>query len=218
MRVHPSVNRLSHRLWIWSPAVGAVALAAFLLSLMRGAFPGESAALIAESAGLTGSSDVAHPVFSLLARHVAALDLFSLTARLNLFSAVCGTLSAMLLYAWAGWLVLCSACEDGGGGARNELMEEADALPFLQPEVEVYNRRILKIATVSGMVAAFLLTFLVPTWSAATRLDAGLFNLLLALAALSIYPAASISDCFLRQALSVFYLSLGCSSLPYFSC
>lgn len=209
MYIHPSVLPLSKRLWPGLPVAGAVALVTFLLSLSQGAYPGSSAALIAEAAGLAPASGVAHPLFSVIVREIAALDIGSLTVRLNLFSALCGTLCAMLLYTLAGRLVLYSACEDGGGGARNELTDDTDATALLQPEEETYNRGILKIAILSGVVAAFLLTFLAPTWSAASRLDSGLFALLLALASLYVFPLNDSSDLFWRQALSVFLFVLG---------
>lgn len=216
MRLHPSVFQQARRLWLFVPVAGALALVTNLLSLSGDAFPGYSAALVAEAAGLLPPSEAAHPLFALLARQVAAAEVLTLTVRLNLFSALCGTLCAMLLCSLVGKLILFSACEDGGGGERNELMEDLDAVPPLQPEVEAHNRRIFKIAVSGGLLAAFLLTFLVPTWMSATRLENGSFNLLLALAALSLYPFKYASAKLARLFLSSFLFVLcACESATF---
>ena len=224
MRVHPSVLRSSRRLWLFAPVAGACSLGIFQLSLSRGSFPGYSAALIAQAAGLVPPSGAAHPVFSLLARQVAALDVLSLPVRLNFFAALCGSLCAMLLCFLVAKLVLYAASEDGGGGARNDLMDADVAVPALQPEVVIYNRRVFKIALAGGFVAAYLLTFLTPTWSASTRLESGMFDLLLALAAINLCPRLESDAKFQRLSLMVFLVALGVADtaaflllLPFFA-
>ncbi len=211
MRLHPAVLQLSKRLWLFLPVAGAVALATNLLSLSHVSYPGYSAALVAEAAGLVPRSGIAHPLFSRVVQRVADLDVLSLIVRLNLFSAACGTLCAMLLYYLVGRTILFSACEDAGGGARDELSEEEDEIEasVLPPEVERFNGRVLKIAIAGGLVAAFLLTYMVPTWSAATRLDNGLLALLLALSSLCLFPLGHDSRGLIRLALSVVLFVLG---------
>lgn len=79
----------------------------------------------------------------------------------------------------------------------------------LPEEVARYNRGMFKIAVAGGLTAAFLLTFLAPTWSASTRLDSGMFDLLLALGALSLFPFIKVSFDWLYMALSCFLFALG---------
>ena len=210
MFLHPSHLQLSKRLCCFLPIPGIVALATYLLSLSHGVCPGYAATLTAAAAGLVPPSYAAHPLFAWAARNIAMLDVFSLPVRLNLFSALCGTLCAMLLYHLVGRMILLSACEDAGGGEREDGAETDDA-PAMPPEVEHYNRYVLRIAIAGGLIAALLFTFTVPAWSAATRLDKGLFDLLLALASLSLFPTdTTVSLRAPRLALSFFLIVLGC--------
>ena len=208
MVIHPSIKQLSKRLEPFLPVPFIVAAAVYLLSLSRGVYPGSSAALTAAAAGLIPPSGAAHPVFAWVARGVAAGELFSLPVRLNLFPAFCGTLCAMLLYRLVSRMILFAACEDPGGGGR---MDEyvTDTVSEMPPEVARYNLRMPPIAVAGGLIAAFLFIFTVPVWSAATRLENGLFDLLLALSALSLYPAEETRLRLPRLALSFFLFVLG---------
>ncbi|MEI7900959.1 MAG: hypothetical protein WCK89_11965 [bacterium] len=213
MTTHPLIFQLSKRVGRFLPIPGIVAGAAYLLTLSHGVYPGCSATLTAAAAGLIPPSQADHPLFAWVARHVAACDVFSLPVRLNLFSALCGTLCAMLLYHLVSRMILFSACEDVGSGEWDDLLDEhvdnPDVVSVMPFEVELYNRRVPQIAIAGGLIAAFLCTFMVPTWSAATRLDNGLFDLFLALASLSLFltvhPAWRLSG----FALSIFLFVLG---------
>ncbi len=209
MIIHPSVLRLSKRLTFFLPIPGGVALITYLASLSHGVYPGYSAALTAAAAGLIPPSDAAHPLFALVMRHIVSWDVFSLPVRLNLFPAFCGTLCAMLLYHLVGRMILFSACEDSGGGARADLMDDEDEPPAIQPEEDQYNRRVRVTAVAGGLAAAFFFTFMASSWSAATRLDNGPFDLLLALIALSLFPVANAPGVMPRLALSSLVFVLG---------
>lgn len=209
MLVHSSVLQLAKRLWLFMPVAGIVAGGANLLALSRSVYPGMSAALAASAVGVSPPSGISHPLFSLAARATASLDLFSLPVRLNLLSALCGTCCAMLFYHLVSRLIVFSACEDGGGGEQNNLMEDLEEPSALTDEVDRYNRRVFMIAVAGGLTAAFLLTFLAPTWVAATRLEFGMFDLLLALGSLSLFPFVMSSSDNLRVALSFFVFVLG---------
>lgn len=209
MRVHPAVFQSARRLWLFAPVAGVCSLGIYLLSFSTGSYPGYSGDFVAKAAGLTPPSGAAHPIFSLLTRQVAAWDVLPLTVRLNLLSVLCGALCAALLCYLVAKLILFAASEDGGGRAYNALIEMDIAVPVLQPEVEVYNRRIFKIAVIGGLCAAFLLTFLAPTWSAATRLECGSFHLLLVLVALTLCPLKESKAKVGRLALIVFLCVLG---------
>jgi len=204
-----SVLQSAKRLAYCLPIPGVVAAITYLLTLSRGVYPGISATLVAEASGVIPPSEAAHPIFAGVARVVASIDLFSLPVRLNLLSAFCGTLCAMLIYHLVSRLILLSACEDAGGGGTDELLEENDDGEELPPEVTAYNGRMVPIALTGGLVAAAIFIFMVPVWSAATRLDKGLFDLLLALSALSLFPLVDTPFRWLRLAFSGFLFILG---------
>lgn len=205
MILHVSVLQAAKRLVYFLPIPGVIAAVTYLLTLSHGVYPGLSAALTAEAAGVIPPSEAAHPVFSLVARGVAALDLFSLPVRLNLFSAFCGTLCAMLLYHLVSKLILFSACEDAGGGG----LESDDEVFELPAEVAAYNQQMFPLALTGGLVSAFIFIFLAPSWSAAIRLDKGMFDLVLALAALNLFPWADTPYRFFRLTCSAGLFVLG---------
>jgi tetratricopeptide (TPR) repeat protein len=220
MEFHASILHLAKRLIRFLPLPGVVAALTYALALSRDVYPGLSAALTAEAAGLIPPSEAAHPIFALVTRMIASIDLFSLPVRLNLLSALCGTLCAMLLYHLISRLILFSACEDAGGGGREkapELDQEEPALPAeveeeapaLPAEVDAYNQRLLPIAIMGGLTAALFFIFMAPVWSAATRLDKGLFELFLALASFSLFPVLKNKFSHTRLALSAFLFVLG---------
>ena len=183
----PSILPLVKRLNVFLPIPGLVAAAVFLLTLSRGVTPGASAALAAAAAGLDPLSGASHPLFSCVARLAAWPDAFSMPVRLNLLSALCGTLCAMLFYRLIARLILSCACEseEGGRDRKRSLVKAAD----VSPEIMLHNTRVQRFAVWSGLLAAFLLVFSAPVWSASTRLDRGVFDLLLALVSFSLFPS-----------------------------
>jgi len=209
MNLHPSVLLLSKRLKLFLPLSCLCALVTYLLTLSYGVYPGFSAALSAAAVGVVPRSGISHPLFALAARYTAAFDLFSLPVRLNLFSTVCGVFCAMLLYHLVARLILFCACEDSGGGGQNALSMLTDEDSPIEPEVAIYNKRVMKIAVAGGLLAAFLFFFSIPAWIAATSLNYGLFDLLLFLASASLFPLVTTSFRLLRLTLSVFLFVLG---------
>lgn len=192
MSYQDEIAQLARRLRRFMPLPGAVAAAAYFLTLSRDTVPGVSAALSAAAAGLNPPTEASHPLFACASRLAAAPEIFSLPTRLNLFSALCGALSAMLFYHLVSRLVLFSACRDAGGGKqdgarrrRGAAPAESDAPPPASP---LRTPRIYRVAVSSGLLAAALLIFSAPLWSAATHLDRGPFDLLLALSAISLFP------------------------------
>jgi len=208
MEIHSSILKLSKRLLRFLPIPGVVAAMTYLLTLSHDVYPGLSAALVSEAAGVIPPSGAAHPVFAGVARAIASIELFSLPVRLNLFSAFCGTLCAMLLYHVVSRLILFSACEDEGGGGREKISDAIDTYE-LPPEVEAYNKKIFPIAVACGWIASAIFIFLTPAWAAATRLDRGLFDLFIALAALTLFPLEESPYRGLKLAFSAFIFSVG---------
>ena len=208
MNIHPSVIILSKRLKLFLPLSGLFALVTYLLTLSSGVFPGVSAVLSA-AAGIGVRSGISHPLFALVTRCVASFDIFSLPVRLNLFSVICGVLCAMLIYHLIARMILFCACEDSGGSGLNALSMLPEEDSTIEPEVARYNKRIMKIAIAGGLFASFIFVFSIPVWIAATRLNYGLFDLLLFLASVALFPACWTSFWFIRIMLSVFLFVLG---------
>lgn len=185
MNIHPTTLQLSKHLWRYLPIPGAVAAATFLATLSHGVYPGDSAALTAAAAGLIPPSGADHPVYALLLRLLAGLPVFSLPVRLNLFSALCGTACVLLLYHLVSRLLLFFSCENSGDDEHIKF-EASETVEELPQEVLLVNRRMAPLAVSGGLIAALLLTFTVPLWAAATRAHPAPFDLLLALASLSL--------------------------------
>ncbi len=209
MEFHSSILQLAKRLIRFWPLPGLIAAVTYALTLSHDVYPGLSAALTAEAAGLIPPSEAANPIFALVTRAIASIGIFSLPVRLNLFSALCGTLCAVVLYHLISRLILFSACEDAGGGGREEAPEFEEEAPALPAEVEAYNQRLLPIAIMGGLAAAGFFIFMAPVWIAATRLDKGLFELFLALASFSLFPMLKTQFSHTRLALSAFLFVLG---------
>jgi len=197
---------------------GAAAATLFFLSLPEETWPGYPAFLTAAAAGLVPPSQAAHPLFAWLARRAAAMDIADLPIRLQLLAALCGTLCVMLTGWLAGRLILFCACDDAGGGGRADEPGQEDEEDYrtvadddLPPEVEAHNRRILRVATAGGAMAALMLMFSAPMLAAATRMDNSIFTLALALSSLALFPVANGVPAFTaRLALSFFLFTLGC--------
>jgi len=213
MLLHPSVFRLARRLCLVVPVAGVVSAAVFFASVSKSVFPGYSASLVAAAAGVVPQSRAAHPLFSQLVRQVAAREVAELPLRLNLLSALCGVCCAMMLCYLAGRTILFAACEDpGGGGCFAPTEDSGGAYGYwreMPAEVEAHNRQVLRIAAFGGLAAAVLFSFSLPVWSAATRLDNGLFSLALALASFCLFPVRKARLYDLRVAFSVFLFTLG---------
>jgi len=211
MWIHPSVAFKARRLVWYLPLAGLIAGVTYLMSLSRCAFPGRSAALMAESAGLIPSTGAAHPLFALLARQVAAWDVGSFVVRMNAFPAVCGSLCAMLLAHVVARLILFAASEDGGGAEKSELAGEEGEFERsgLSEEIEKHNRRVFRVAAAGGLFAGVLFAFTAATWTAATRLETGLFHVMLGLASLSLFPLVDAPGRGIRLVLSVCLFTFG---------
>lgn len=182
MDIHSSTRTLSKKLLFFLPLSGLMALTVFWTTLARNVYPGYSATLTGASVGLIAQSGADHPVFALLLRAFVSADLVSLPLSVNLFSALCGTLCVMFIYHLVSRLVLFLACETGGGAEKLNygIYQSNREIP---QEVMLSNCRMVPVAITGGLTAAFLLTFMLPFWSASTRVHTAPFDLLLALMA-----------------------------------
>lgn len=143
----------------WAALFGVGAFLLYALTVARGVFPGMSAVLMTQVAGLDTARVPDHPLWRLLAGGVARLPWLALPLRLNLFSALLGGLSVALIFrllARRTWEMLGSDADD---------------------------RDALWAARLAGAAAALFLGLSTACWSAATRLHPAAFELLLTLVA-----------------------------------
>lgn len=216
----PAIIPFARRLRTLLPIPGLVAGALYAFTLSHGFTPGLSATLTAAAAGLTPPSGASHPLFAWAARLAASTGLFSLPVRLNLFSALCGALCAMLAYHLVSRLVLFSASKFADAelrtcnGRRRSSAATDDSPPA--PAVRFRDSRLLRFAAWSGLLAAFFLALSAPMWSASTRLDRGPFDLLLALLSLSLFPTARTAWRTPRLMASVALFTCGLLETPVF--
>ncbi len=193
MVIHLCVLRLARRLALYLPIPALMAAVTYSATLSRHIYPGRSANLAAAAAGLIPPSEASHPLFASLARTFAAAGGLPFPLRMNLLAALCGVACAALLYYLVARTILFAACEDAGGSqvdlapAGDEPQSPSEACELPQ-EVEGYNRRMLGIAVTGGVIAALALLFAAASWTASTRLDPAMLHLLLALAAICLFP------------------------------
>ncbi|MDD4101830.1 MAG: hypothetical protein PHU80_04270, partial [Kiritimatiellae bacterium] len=148
-----------------SLGLGVLAALTYGLTLSRGVFPGESARLITAYGGIVPLELPLRPFWGTIVAGLSNLSFLSLPLRLNLFSAFCTVVSAVLLYRLVSFLI------------HDCIYEEYS--------VEYASR----VSVLSGAVASVAFIFSVPVWQAATRLQYQSFELLLVFVAASLLTA-----------------------------
>ncbi len=170
-------------LWLMA-AVAALTGFVFMLTLSPGVCPGTSATATARALGLLAPSAAVHPLWLLAARAVAAVPLFDVVPRLNAFSALCGCLTAALLFRITKRMLFelirdppAIRLEPAADEASKEEAHDA-------PDAAADNLNAQLIASLGGLVAALGFAFSAPFWIASSVLHAGTFDLLLLLVAI----------------------------------
>ncbi len=151
------------RLLLLSGLFGLAALILYGLTVSHGVFPGVSAVLMTQIAGLEPPRVPDHPLWRLLAAGVAKVPLLTLPLRLNLLSGILGGLAVALtfrLMASRVWRMLGADVAD--------------------------DREALRASRLAGAAAAIFLGLSTVCWSAATRLHPACLELVLALLALNL--------------------------------
>lgn len=147
------------RLWLCALGASLVALVVYALTLAGYVFPGESAHLFTQWAGMDALSEPVHPVWGWIVKTVGGASVSaSMAVRLNLVSLVCGVLSAGLVCYLVGFFVF-------------QTISNEDTMKFARGA-----------ATVAGIVAAFAFIFSTAVWQTSTHLEFRLFDVFLALA------------------------------------
>lgn len=143
---------------LWESLIaGLLACTLYLLTVSPTAYPGESAALMVQAAGLDYAPPIAHPVWFWIAQKIAGLGLLSLPLRMNLLSVAAAFACATIFHRLAYRLLLAAI---GGKFTAREAQRAA------------------RLGAGAGMLA---LALSVPFWSAATQLHYQAFDLLMLL-------------------------------------
>ena len=151
--------------WTVAAGIGLLALLVYSLTLADYAFPGESAAAITSWTGMDVLKSPLHPVWGAFVRFVGGLSFpSSLVVRVNMFSLVCGVLSALMVCRLVRAFVLA-------------MVSHEDVVP-----------KAGLAADVASLVAGAVFVFGVPVWQASTHLECRIFDVMFALAMFSLLP------------------------------
>jgi len=166
--------------------LGLLAGAVYLLTLSRGPFPGESASLIATHSGLAPQITDANPFWSAFVWVLVHIPIYSLAARLNIFSAICGAMAVGLLYR-----VVFDAVYNNIDESTTDRTTAATA------------------AQLAGISAALFLAFCIPFWYVSNRAHTASFDVLLLLTATHIMAGYMHDSSRRRILLFAFVYGLG---------
>lgn len=157
----------SKKLGLVSLAVAVVASIVYFITLSGHLFPGESAHLAVQWAGLDTLAFPDRPLWGVIVKWVAGLGgMATLAARLNIFALVCGVLGAVLVSQLVAFFVRETARADDTEDFANTA------------------------ALVSSVVAAFVFITSTAIWQASTHLDFRLFDVVWALAIMYLFIPA----------------------------
>lgn len=135
--------------------VSLTAFAVYLVTISKGAFPGESAGLIVRHIGLLPKLDAFMPIWGSFVRFVATVGASNSIALLNLSSAVFGSVAVYLLY-------------DIVSAAIYEVVEFTEK-----------NRARVRAASImAGFGAAVFLAFCIPFWMVSNRAHPASFHVM----------------------------------------
>lgn len=142
----------------WAPLFGALAGLVYWLTMSVGPFPGESATLIVNAAGLAPSPSMANPLWMLVAGALSKIPIGALATRLNLLSVVCGGLSVGLAFRLASYLM------------------------YRIIDAEVTDNRLGKLLSwLAGASTSLFLAFCMSFWIVSNRAHTASFDMMLML-------------------------------------
>lgn len=153
------MNTNRNRLYVvLGPLMGILALVLYWVTLSRGAYPGESATLMATELGLNPLATSGHPIWSWLVDLVERLPLGGISTRLNLLSAICAA---------------------GAVGLFFRII--ADAVWAVIPVNDLNCRAANRASLLAGVAGSVALMGAMPFWYAANRFHPAAFDLLILL-------------------------------------
>jgi len=141
---------------VLGPLMGVVAMVLYCFTLSRGAFPGESANLMAAALGVDPLGYSGHTLWNWAVDLLIRLPIGPVSFRLNIFSSLCAAGAVGLLFrilADAVW----------------------DAIPITDVNVRAINRA----SVLAGLVGSTALMGCIPFWYVANRFHPASFDILL---------------------------------------
>ena len=179
-------GKLQRNIRIGAAAVGLVALAVYALTMSTSLFPGESAHLLTQWAGLDTLSFPDHPLWGKLLKLVAGMgSAAALAARMNFLSLLCAAVSAMLVFRFAA--LFAYECTSG----------------------EQTSRHAGKTSMVAGVTAAATFVFSSAIWQSATHLEYRMFDVTFALLVFSLFLPIAARPRFTWPVLAVMAVATG---------
>jgi len=139
-------------------AIFAGVLVLYLITLSPGAFPGESAALLAQHAGLDPFPPMSHQVWGWFVKMLAMVPVGGLAFKVNVFSAFCGAAAVALIFYLVSLI------------PHDRMQEEAEA-----------HFDAGRVGLISGAAAAVFAAVSIPVWIVGTRAHPAAFDVLLGL-------------------------------------
>ena len=173
--------------------LGVSAMGVYLWTLAEGAYPGTSATVIVENAGLFPRIAPNQPLAWGVLRLLAAMPLGSLSVRLNVFSGLCGALSVWILY---------------------EVVSRT--LSLVSEHAEARGSWIRVAPKLGGIGAALFLAFCVPFWMVSNRAHTASFDILLLLASGLLLVRYAETGCDRTALVFAFLFGLGVVEFPTF--
>ncbi|MDD4871605.1 MAG: DUF2723 domain-containing protein [Kiritimatiellae bacterium] len=138
--------------------LAVLALAVYLGTLSIGAYPGESANLIVQATGLFPRLNPLDPFWNGIAFLLSKLPVSGLAVKLNIFSAICGAFSVLLMYQIVSKTI------------------------FNTISVNPVNKeKAVTASRLAGVVSAIFLAFCIPFWIVSNRAHPASFHVLLLL-------------------------------------
>ena len=145
--------------------VALVVFVVYLATISPGFFPGLSANFAAQVAGLMPTQHPDHPLWTLVSQGI--IKVFGISPfPLNVFSAICGTIAAWLVYRLVSTLIV----------------------EMVQPEI-CSDRIAVRASVLGGVFAAVALAFSMPAWISSTRFQPHAWDLMWLMVAFSFLSA-----------------------------
>ena len=198
--------------------IGVFTLTVYLLTLAPGVVPGTSSLATGKVLRLLPGVPVTHPLWLLASRAVAVIPAFDTVYRLNLFSAVCGSIAAAWLFRITKRgifeLIRDSPAIRLVPVADDEPVDHAplapadDSTPDTRPEEDSDTTEYF-VATLGGVVTVLSFAFSAPFWIASVSLHATTFDLLLLLLAAELLTHYHFTGKTSTCVAAVFLLGLG---------
>lgn len=160
-KVH--VPTTGSRLWLYSIGAALLALLVYSLTLAGYVYPGHSTALFTQWMGMDALEAPTHPIWGSVVKAIGGMSSSPMASRLNVFSMICGVLSAGLLCQLVGFFV-------------RQTVTKEETVKFVEGA-----------SVLAGLTTSCLFIFSTAVWQSSTHLEYHIFEVFLALVLLSVF-------------------------------